>query len=234
MITPRLADERGRSDHGWLSSRHTFAFGDYYDPLQLGFRTLRVINEDVVQPGAGFATHGHRDMEIISYVLEGGLAHKDTLNNGTTIRPGEVQVMGAGTGIEHSEFNASDRDPVHFLQIWIRPSETGLPPRYQQTAFPRTERSGRLRLVGSADGRDGSVLIRQDVALYAGLLGPGEEVRLAVAPGRRVWVQVARGGVTVNETTLRAGDGAAIKDETDVRFRQSGDEEAELLVFDLA
>lgn len=237
MITIRPADARGHSELGWLSSRHSFSFGDYYDPLQLGVRSLRVINEDVVQPGRGFETHGHRDMEIISYVLAGALAHKDTLGNGATIRPGEVQVMGAGTGIRHSEFNASDQDPVHFLQIWIRPAEAGLEPRYQQKTFPVEQRRGRLRLVGSADGRDGSLLIRQDVAVYAGLLGPGEQARLPVAPGRRVWVQVARGAVSVNGTRLQAGDGASLKDETALLFAQDGGAEggeAELLVFDLA
>jgi len=237
MITVRASDERGRSDLSWLSSRHSFTFGEYYDPLQLGFRSLRVINEDIVQPNAGFAPHGHRDMEIVSYVLEGELAHKDTLGNGASIRPGDVQVMSAGTGIEHSEFNASDRELVRFLQIWIRPAEQGTAPGYQQKTFPREERTGRLRLVGSGDGRDGSLVIRQDVAFYAGLLDAGEVTNLTVAPDRRVWVQVARGNLLVNGTRLQAGDGAAIKDETELQFEQDGGAaagEAEFLVFDLA
>ncbi|MEJ2258146.1 MAG: pirin family protein, partial [Woeseiaceae bacterium] len=195
MLAIRAANERGKASFGWLDSRHTFSFGHYYDPQFMGFGPLRVINEDRVRPGEGFATHGHRDMEIISYVLDGALEHKDSLGTGSIIRPGDVQRMTAGTGVHHSEYNASATDPVHFLQIWILPERDGLEPGYEQKAFPAEEKLGRLRLVGSRDGRDGSVTIHQDVDLYAALLGAGDEIAHRFAEGRYGWLQVARGSV---------------------------------------
>ena len=233
MISIRRSEERGRADFGWLDSRHSFSFGHYHDPGHMGFRSLRVINEDRVKGGAGFDTHPHRDMEIISYVLEGGLAHRDSLGTGAVIRPGEVQRMSAGTGILHSEFNASPTEPVHFLQIWILPERLGLEPGYEQRAFPEAERRGRLRLVASRDGRDGAVTIHQDVALYASLLGTGEGVTHPMRPGRGAWVQLARGAIAVNGEALRAGDGAAVTDEDHVEIL-CREGEAELLLFDLA
>lgn len=232
MIVIRPADERGKADHGWLQSRHTFSFADYHDRRHMGFGALRVINEDRVAPGAGFGTHPHRDMEIISYVLDGALEHKDSIGTGSVIRPGDVQRMSAGTGILHSEYNASKTDPVHFLQIWILPEAVGLRPGYEQTAFPEEERRGRLRLVASPDGRDGSLTIHQDVDLFASVLEPGGKVRLDLRPGRHAWVQVARGSVRVNDSRLEAGDGAAILDERAIEF--IGDTGSEILVFDLA
>ncbi len=234
MITIRRAEERGHADHGWLDTRHTFSFADYYDSAHMGFGDLRVINEDRVRPGAGFGTHGHRDMEIISYVLEGELAHRDSMGNGSTIRPGEVQRMSAGTGVRHSEANPSRDQPVHFLQIWILPSEQGLAPGYEQKAFPEAERRGRLRLVASPDGRDGSVTIHQDARLSIALLAGGERVRHELAKGRRAFVHVARGELTLNGERLRAGDGAAISDEAALEIAGTGDGAAEVLVFDLA
>src|SRR5215471_7408794 len=195
MITVRRAGERGIANHGWLDSRHSFSFGHYYDPKHMGFGPLRVINEDRVQPGGGFDTHGHRDMEIISYVLEGALAHKDSIGTGSVIRPGDVQVMSAGTGIRHSEFNHSKTEPVHFLQIWIVPDREGIAPRYDQKRFPDEEKRGRLRLVGSSDGRDGSIVIHQDAELRAAILAAGEGATSALRAGRRAWLQVARGAV---------------------------------------
>jgi len=233
MITIRRAEERGHADHGWLDTRHTFSFADYHDPAHMGFGDLRVINEDRVQPGAGFPTHGHRDMEIISYVLEGELAHRDSLGNGSTIRPGEVQRMSAGTGVRHSEMNASASQPVHFLQIWILPSQRGLAPGYEQRAFPSEERRGRLRLVASPDGRDGSVTVHQDARLSIALLADGERVRHELASGRRAWVHVARGELTVNGSRLRAGDGAAVEDEVALEIEGTSTPAAEVLVFDL-
>jgi len=233
MITIRRAEERGHADHGWLDTRHTFSFADYHDPAHMGFGDLRVINEDRVQPGAGFPTHGHRDMEIISYVLEGELAHRDSLGNGSTIRPGEVQRMSAGTGVRHSEMNASASQPVHFLQIWILPSQRGLAPGYEQRAFPSEERRGRLRLVASPDGRDGSVTVHQDARLSIALLADGERVRHELASGRRGWVHVARGELTVNGSRLRAGDGAAVEDEVALEIEGTSTPAAEVLVFDL-
>ena len=232
MITLRPAAERGLENLGWLDSRHTFSFGHYYDPKQMGFGPLRVINEDRVRPGAGFDTHGHRDMEIISYVLEGALEHKDSLGTGSVIRPGDVQVMSAGTGIRHSEFNHSKIDPVHFLQIWVLPDREGLPPRYDQKNFPHSAKRGQLRLVGSPDGRDGSILIHQDVGIYDAVLGAGETVTHPLPAGRRSWVQVVRGSVEVNGTPAGAGDGLAIRDETllSIKSRAEG---SELLLFDL-
>jgi redox-sensitive bicupin YhaK (pirin superfamily) len=232
MIAIRQSSERGNADHGWLNSYHTFSFADYHDPRFMGFRKLRVINEDRVQPGSGFGTHPHRDMEIISYVLDGALEHKDSLGNGSIIRPGEVQRMSAGTGVTHSEFNHSKRDVVHFLQIWILPEKEGMPPSYEQREFPASERRDRLRLVAARDGRDGAVTIHQDVELYAGLLGARSSVEHGLRPNRHVWIQMARGAVAVNGKTLEAGDGAAISGESSVRIEAT--QPAELLLFDLA
>jgi quercetin 2,3-dioxygenase len=231
MITVRPRDERGHFDHGWLDTRHTFSFADYVDRNHMGFRSLRVINEDRVQPGQGFGTHPHRDMEIVTYVLEGALAHRDSMGNGSTIRPGDVQRMSAGTGITHSEFNASDADLVHFLQIWILPERRGLTPSYEQTTFPAESKAGRLCLVASRDGRDGSVTIHQDASLFAGVLAPGQTVTHAFGAGRSGWLQVARGSVVVAGRTLSAGDGAALADERSIDIR--GESAAEVLLFDL-
>jgi redox-sensitive bicupin YhaK (pirin superfamily) len=231
MITVSPAAARGHTDIGWLDSRHTFSFGEWYDPAHMGFRALRVINDDRVAPGGGFPTHGHADMEIVSYVLEGGLEHKDSIGTGSVIRPGDVQRMSAGTGVRHSEFNASRTEPVHFLQIWIIPDRRGHKPGYEQKNFPEAERSGRLRLVASSDGREGSVTLHQDVALYAGVLDEGQQAKLALAPGRHAWVHVARGGATVNGKRLGEGDGAAVSDERALTIDGHG---GEVLVFDLA
>jgi quercetin 2,3-dioxygenase len=230
MITTRRAAERGKANFGWLDSRHTFSFGHYHDDAHMGFGPLRVINEDRVTPGAGFDTHGHRDMEILSYVLEGELAHKDSIGTGSVIRPGEVQRMSAGTGIRHSEFNPSKQAPVHFLQIWILPERNGLQPGYQQSAFPLDDK-GRLHLVASGDGRDGSLTINQDVDLYAGRLTEGEIVERKLRDGRLGWLQVARGGVSLNGVALATGDGAAIEKETSLVVR--ADSDAEILLFDM-
>jgi len=232
MITVRHANERGTANFGWLDSRHTFSFGEYYDPAQMGFGALRVINEDRVSPGQGFGTHGHRDMEIISYVLEGALEHKDSIGTGSVIRPGDVQGMSAGTGIRHSEFNHSKTDPVHFLQIWVMPDRQGISPRYEQKTFPDAEKRGRLRLVGSSDGRDGSVVIHQDVELFAALLHAGEKVTHALAAGRKGWIQVIRGAVAVGGHDLIAGDGAAVSNEPILSVTARVDN-TEILVFDL-
>jgi quercetin 2,3-dioxygenase len=232
MITVRHADERGIANFGWLDSRHTFSFGHYHDPKHMGFGPLRVINEDRVRGGGGFDTHGHRDMEIISYVLEGALEHKDSIGTGSVIRPGDVQVMSAGTGIRHSEFNHSKTDPVHFLQIWVMPDAQGLKPRYDQKNFPEAEKRGRLRLVGSPDGRDGSIVIHQDAEIYASLLAQGEAVAQVLRPGRRGWVQVVRGAVEVNGQSVSAGDGVAVKDEPTLAITSRADG-SEVLVFDL-
>jgi redox-sensitive bicupin YhaK (pirin superfamily) len=232
MITLRPAGERGTANHGWLDSRHTFSFGHYYDPKHMGFGPLRVINEDRVRPGAGFDTHGHRDMEIISYVLEGALEHKDSIGTGSVIRPGEVQVMSAGTGIRHSEYNHSKKDPVHFLQIWVLPDRQGLAPRYDQKAFSPSEKCGRLRLVGSPDGRDGSIVIHQDVELYDALLADGDAVTRDLKTGRKNWVQVVRGAVDVNGKAASAGDGIALENEDKLSITARADD-SEVLVFDL-
>lgn len=232
MITVRHAKERGTANFGWLDSRHTFSFGEYYDPAQMGFGPLRVINEDRVSPGQGFGTHGHKDMEIISYVLEGALEHKDSIGTGSVIRPGDVQVMSAGTGIRHSEFNHSKTEPVHFLQIWVVPDRQGIAPRYEQKTFPDTEKRGRLRPVGSSDGRDGSVVIHQDVELFAALLNAGEKVTHALAPGRKGWIQVIRGAVALDGHDLVAGDGAAVANEPVLSATAKVDN-TEILVFDL-
>ncbi|HZW89087.1 MAG TPA: pirin family protein [Myxococcaceae bacterium] len=232
MIQVRKSNERGHAEHGWLDSHHTFSFADYYDPKAMGFRALRVINEDRVQPAQGFGTHGHRDMEILSYVLEGGLAHKDSTGGGSVLRPGDVQRMSAGTGVMHSEFNASRTEPVHFLQIWLVPGRRGITPGYEQKHFPADQRQGRLRLIASPDAADGSVTINQDARVYSTLLGKGQAVTHALAPGRHAWVQVARGQVRLGDVVLSAGDGAAISDEQSLSL--TGDEPSEVLLFDLA
>jgi redox-sensitive bicupin YhaK (pirin superfamily) len=232
MITHRPADARGHADHGWLDSRHTFSFADYHDPRHMGFRALRVINDDRVAAGQGFGAHSHRDMEIVSYVLEGALEHRDSMGNGAVMRPGDVQRMSAGTGVTHSEFNASKADPVHFLQIWIVPAARGAAPGYEQKHFDVADKRGRLRLVASPDGRDGSVTVRQDVALYAGVFAAGERAEHALAPGRHAWVHVAAGSVTVNGRALAAGDALALTGEPGVVVE--GTAGGEVLVFDLA
>jgi redox-sensitive bicupin YhaK (pirin superfamily) len=234
MFTVRKAEARGRADFGWLDSRHSFSFGHYHDPAQMGFGPLRVINDDRVAPGAGFPTHPHSDMEIISYVLDGALAHKDSLGTGSVIRPGDVQRMSAGTGIRHSEFNASKTEPVHFLQIWIVPERKGLKPSYEQKTFPAQDKRGRLRLVGSRDGREGSVTIHRDVDLYAALLKEGDAaVSHRISNGRAGWVQVAQGTVTVNGEELRAGDGLAVEEPGELELIGTS-READVLLFDLA
>jgi quercetin 2,3-dioxygenase len=232
MIRIRPARRRGQTALGWLDSRHTFSFGDYYDPEHMGFRSLRVLNDDRVAPGGGFGTHPHRDMEIVTYVLGGALAHRDSLGTGSVIKAGDVQRMTAGTGIRHSEFNASADEPVHFLQIWLLPERRGLAPGYEQRTVPEAEKRGRLRLVASHDGRDGSLTIHQDADVYAAVLDPGERASHRLRPGRHAWVQVARGSVTLNGQPLRAGDGAAVSDETSLDL--AGTEPAEVLLFDLA
>lgn len=232
MITMRPAGERGHADHGWLDTYHSFSFADYYDPRQMGFRSLRVINEDRVAPGGGFGTHPHRDMEIITYVLEGALEHRDSMGNGSVIRPGDVQRMTAGTGVAHSEYNPSSTEPVHLLQIWIYPEKKGLKPSYEEKNFPEEERRGKFRAIASPDGDDGSVKIHQDAALYAALVAPGETVERKLDAGRHAWLQVARGKVALGETVLAAGDAAAISDEE--RIAITGVENAEVLLFDLA
>jgi redox-sensitive bicupin YhaK (pirin superfamily) len=226
----RRAGERGYADHGWLRSFHSFSFAGYHDPEHMGYGPLRVINEDRVQPGAGFGTHGHRDMEIISYVLEGALAHKDSMGTGSTIVPGDVQRMSAGRGVQHSEFNHDKRRVTHFLQIWIEPDVRGIAPEYEQKHFAAAEKRGKLRLIASADGADGSVRIHQDARVYAGLFDGAESARHEIAPGRRAYIHVARGAITVNEQRLSAGD--ALK--TDARTLDlRGGEGAEVLLFDL-
>ncbi|HEX4441256.1 MAG TPA: pirin family protein [Thermoanaerobaculia bacterium] len=235
MIQIRRAADRGRFDHGWLDTRHTFSFGEYHDPRQMGFRSLRVINEDRVRPGQGFGTHGHRDMEIISYVLEGGLAHKDSMGNGSVITPGDVQYMSAGTGVRHSEFNASQTEPVHFYQIWILPNADGQAPQYGQKRFDDAAKRGRLRLVASGPegAADGAIGIRQDARIYASVLDPGQAVTLELGPNRHLWTQVLRGSASVNGHAIAAGDGLAASSESQFRF-EGGDKGTELLVFDLA
>jgi hypothetical protein len=231
MIALRKAQDRGHANHGWLDSYHSFSFADYHDPAHMGFGPLRVINEDRVQPGMGFGTHGHRDMEIISYVLEGQLEHKDSMGTGSIIAPGDVQRMSAGRGVLHSEFNPSPADPVHFLQIWIEPTITGIEPGYEQTRFAAQDKRGRLRLIASPDGAEASVTIHQDARVYAALLDGGERIVHLPAPGRRVYVHVARGVVNVNGVVLAAGDAARVTDETTVTFDRA--EAAEILLFDL-
>ncbi len=232
MIQVRKAGERGRTRIDWLDSWHTFSFGDYYDPDHMGFRSLRVMNDDRVAPGGGFGTHPHRDMEIVTYVLDGALEHRDSLGTGSVIRPGELQRMSAGTGIRHSEFNASETEPVHLYQIWLLPERRGLTPGYEQKQFPEAERAGRLRVVASRDGRDGSLTIHQDATLSLATLTAGQTVTTDLAPGRYAWVQALRGPVSVNGTKLTEGDGAAVGGERQLTI--TGDGPAEVLVFDLA
>lgn len=232
MITVRKSDERGAVNWGWLDTRHTFSFGEYHDPRHMGFRALRVINDDRIAGGGGFPRHPHRDMEIVTVVFEGALRHADSLGNGSEIRPGEVQRMTAGSGIRHSEANASATDPVHLLQIWILPERAGLEPGYEQKAFAPEEFAGSLCLVASPDGADGSLSIRQDARIYQTRLSPGDTVRHAIDPGRHAWVQVARGAITLNGTTLNEGDGAAVSEEAEIAL--TGIETADTLVFDLA
>jgi redox-sensitive bicupin YhaK (pirin superfamily) len=232
MIKIRRAEERGHAEHGWLESYHTFSFADYHDSRFMGFRALRVINEDRVRPGKGFGTHSHRDMEIITYVIEGALQHEDSLGNGSIIRPGDVQRMSAGTGVAHSEFNASRDELVHFLQIWILPRQNGLPASYEQRTFPEAERTDRLRLVGSSDGRNGSVVIHQDVDLYAAILSAGAEVEHSLRPNRHAWLQIVDGLVSLDGEELVVGDGAAISEAPALRIK--AEERSEILLFDLA
>ena len=232
MLVHRPAAARGHANHGWLDSWHTFSFADYYDPQHMGFRALRVINEDFVNPGRGFGTHHHEDMEIITYVLDGELAHRDSLGNGAAIRPGEVQRMSAGTGIDHSEFNHSKDELVHLLQIWILPERRGTTPSYEQKVFPIEQTKNGLLLVAARDGRDGAVTVHQDVALYAGKLAAGAEIEHALAKDRHAWLQVARGSVEANGVKLATGDGLAASDEP--RLVISASEDAEVLLFDLA
>src|SRR5579871_241872 len=233
MITLRPADQRGQADYGWLHTRYTFSFADYYDPKHMHFRSLRVINEDHVEPGHGFGTHPHRDMEIITYVLEGALAHKDSMGTGSTIRPGEVQRMSAGTGVLHSEFNHSPSEEVHLLQIWIMPERKGIEPSYEQKEFSRDSKLNRLRLVASPHGEDGSVSIHQDARLYASVLEAGKSVRHELQSGSYAWVQVARGEISLNGAILKAGDGAGVERETALEITGSAPN-SEFLLFDLA
>ncbi len=232
MITLRKAGERGHANHGWLDSHHSFSFADYHDPQHMGFASLRVINEDVVQPGQGFGTHGHRDMEIITYILEGALEHKDSMGNGSIIRPGDVQRMSAGTGVRHSEFNPSSDELVHLLQIWILPSVTGIAPGYEEKHFDAASKRGRLRLIASGDAREGSVLIHQDASVYAALVDADERVSHPLAAGRNAYVHVARGNVTVNGNALTAGDALKVSGEAAVVVEKG--HAAEILLFDLA
>lgn len=232
MIQIRKADTRGHAEHGgWLDSWHTFSFANYYDPAHMGYSVLRVINDDVIAPGAGFPMHAHQDMEIVTYVLEGALEHRDSLGNGDVIRPGDVQRMSAGTGIRHSEFNPSQTEPARLLQIWLLPQKTGVTPSYEQTRFDPAQLQGQFRVVASPDGRDGSVHINQDTLLYATKLNQGETARLELAPGRRAYLQVAQGDVELKGFPLHCGDGAAISQETEITL--TGIHAAEVLVFDL-
>lgn len=230
MLTIRKADDRGHADHGWLDSHHTFSFADYYDPAHMGFRALRVINDDRVAGGRGFGAHPHRDMEIISYVLEGALAHKDSTGNGGIIRPGDVQKMSAGRGVTHSEMNP-EKAPVHFLQIWLMPTERGIAPSYDQKTFADADKRGKLRVVASPDGRDGSIVIHADAVLHAGLFDAGETSTLELATGRHAWIHVARGTVKVNGQEVSDGDGVALSNEDKVSIE--GVANGEVLVFDL-
>ena len=232
MIDIRKSDERGHANHGWLDTHFTFSFADYFDPEHVQFRTLRVMNDDRVAGGGGFPTHPHRDMEIVTYVLEGALEHRDSMGNGSMIKPGDVQYMSAGTGVKHSEFNASETEPVHLYQIWMLPDKNGHKPAYDQKNFSEAEKRGKLRLLASPDGRDGSVKIRQDNELYATVLGKGEAVKHELKPKRHAYVQVARGSVKLNGTKLEEGDGAAISEEKALEL--TGVSKAEVLLFDLA
>ncbi|MEO5768062.1 MAG: pirin family protein [Polyangia bacterium] len=232
MMTIRFAEDRGHADHGWLDSHHTFSFADYHDPRFVGFRSLRVINDDRVAPAQGFGTHTHRDMEIISYVLEGALEHKDSMGTGSVIKPGDVQRMSAGSGVAHSEKNGAESEPVHFLQIWIHPAARGIKPSYEQKHFSPEERQGRVRVVASPDGREGSISINADAVMYASLLNEGQKAELPLGPNRHAWVHVASGRVRVNGKELKEGDGAALSEEAAVRLE--GVAQGEVLVFDLA
>lgn len=236
MISIRRSDDRGKANFGWLNANYTFSFARYYDPRFMGFRALRVINQDIIAPGRGFGEHPHENMEILTYVISGTLAHKDSLGHVGYLKPGEVQRMSAGKGIEHSEFNPSDSEPVHLLQIWILPAETNTPASYEQKSFDEHSRRNRLALVASADGKNGAVRIGQDVRLYTTLMDHQRRETLALAPGRHAWVQVVRGGLDVNGQTLRAGDGAAVSDEAaiDLVANATDQETAEALIFDLA
>ncbi|MCD8488694.1 MAG: pirin family protein [Desertifilum sp.] len=232
MLTIRKSEERGKANYGWLDTHYSFSFANYYDPKHMGFRSLRVINEDIVLGGGGFPTHGHRDMEIITYVLEGALEHKDSLGTGSVIRPGDVQRMSAGTGIRHSEYNHSQTEPVHLLQIWILPNQEGLKPSYEQKAFSAAEKQGQLRLIAAPDGRDGAVTVHQDLNLYAGLLQKGDRLTYTLQPGRHAWLQVAQGQALVNHQPLEGGDGVAISNTEQLEI--STDSQGEILLFDLA
>lgn len=232
MITVRKADERGGADHGWLQTAHTFSFSNYYDPAFMGFRSLRVINEDVVQPSHGFGEHGHRDMEIVTYVLSGELGHRDSMDHASVLRPGEFQRMTAGRGLRHSEMNASDENPVHFYQIWLLPERPGLDPSYEQKAFPESGRRDAWQVVASPDGRDGSLRIHQDASIHLATLDSGAELTRPLAPGRHAWIQVLKGSVELNGRVLEAGDGAAVSDESSLSVKAVAP--AEVMLFDLA
>jgi redox-sensitive bicupin YhaK (pirin superfamily) len=235
MIRVRKAEERGHADHGWLNTFHTFSFAGYYDPANMGFRSLRVINEDRVQPGRGFGTHPHHDMEIITYVLEGALEHKDNMGTGSVIKPGEVQRISAGSGVTHSEFNPSATEPVHFMQIWLLPERNGIKPSYEQRGFARKDRQGKLQLVAAKEPENGALRIYQDAKLFAAELGSGEQVKHELAPERHAWLQVARGEVKLNGQSLKAGDGAAVTSEPELVISANGNgKPSELLLFDLA
>lgn len=236
MITLRPADERGHADHGWLNSYHTFSFANYYDPKHMGFRALRVLNDDRVAPGKGFGAHGHRDMEIISYVMEGSLAHKDSMGQQEVLEPNMVQAMSAGTGVIHSEFNPSPKEPVHFLQIWIEPAAADIEPSYQQFAFDPAEKKGRLRLMAGPDKNTAvpAAVIHQDARMYASVLAAGETLEQPIAKGRHAWVHCAQGNITLNGHALKEGDGAAISDESSLQIAGAGQNGGEFLVFDLA
>jgi redox-sensitive bicupin YhaK (pirin superfamily) len=232
MITIRPSNERGGGDYGWLNTHHTFSFDQYYNPKFMGFRSLRVINEDFVQPGHGFPMHPHRDMEIITYLLEGALEHKDSMGNGSIIRPGDGQRMSAGRGVRHSEANPSKSEAAHLLQIWILPNQRGLEPSYEQKEFPAEEKRGKLRLIAGPDGKDGSVIVHQDARLYVSLVSAGQQVQHDLAPGRYAWLQVAKGAVELNGKALAQGDGAAVSEESKLTIK--GTQDAEILLFDLA
>jgi len=232
MLTIRKSEERGHADHGWLKSHHSFSFADYFDPAHMGWGNLRVINDDLIAPGGGFGTHGHRDMEIVTYVTTGALAHKDSMGNGTTIPPGDVQRMSAGSGVRHSEFNIAPDQATHLFQIWIEPRDKGITPGYEQKSFSDAEKRGRLRLIASPDGTAGSVTVHADASLYAGLFDGGETATLPLNPARKAYVHVARGTLSVNGRTLRQGDAALLADESSLTLSDGND--AEVLVFDLA
>jgi redox-sensitive bicupin YhaK (pirin superfamily) len=234
MLTLRRAEDRGHSDLGWLSSHHTFSFGGYSDPRHMGFRALRVINDDRVAAGKGFGAHGHRDMEILSYVVDGRLAHKDSMGEAHELGPNEVQAMSAGSGVIHSEYNASNTEPTHFLQIWITPAAQSIEPSYQQFAYDPDEKRGRLRLMAGPDVQDGAARLHQDARMYASVLAPRETVTATLAPGRHAWVQVVSGEADVNGLAVKTGDGVAVSDEREVVLRGAGASGAELLLFDLA